>query len=210
MNNEQTPAIEFRNVSISFDDVHLNSGEMIVEDFARHVEELKDGPVGYRIVDVRPFFARDDDVLVAQNRELLRGVRRLDGEFLTDLIDRQFPFPQGVEDRNPQRVRQRLEEFRFEVAQLLPHRTLRCPDDRSQIAAGFSICASLQVLALTPTRVKPALRSDCIGSQIIPPPTPRPPYSRASRPCTASEGMSSRRVARRLKSCLRPSARWSR
>src|SRR5262249_49437502 len=76
--------------------------------------------------------------------------------FLTDLIDRQLPFPQGVENRNPQRVRQGFEEFRFEVAQLLPHRTLRYSDDRSQMTARFSICASLQMLALTPTRVKPA------------------------------------------------------
>src|SRR6266545_1797526 len=75
-----------------FQDV-LNSGEMVVEDFARHVEELEDGPVWRRIVDIRPFFARDDD-------------------------------------RNPQRVRQGLEEFRFEVAQLLPHRTPQDLDDR--------------------------------------------------------------------------------
>jgi hypothetical protein len=53
-----------------FQDV-LNSGEMVVKNFARHVEELEDGPVGHRVIDIRPLLARDDDVLVAQNRELL-------------------------------------------------------------------------------------------------------------------------------------------
>jgi hypothetical protein len=48
-----------------------NSCEMVVENVARHVHELEDGPVWRRIVDVRPLFARDDDVPVAQNRELL-------------------------------------------------------------------------------------------------------------------------------------------
>jgi hypothetical protein len=39
--------------------------------------------------------------------------------------------------------------------------------------AGFSICESLQMLALMPTRVKPARRSGGKGSQISSPSTPR-------------------------------------
>src|SRR5262249_47637922 len=44
-----------------FQDV-LNSGEMVVENFARHVEKPEDGPVGHRVIDTRTFLARDYDV----------------------------------------------------------------------------------------------------------------------------------------------------
>jgi hypothetical protein len=41
-----------------------------------------------------------------------------------------------------------LEEFRFEVAQLLHHQTLRGSDDSGQMTAGFSAYASLQIPTL--------------------------------------------------------------
>jgi hypothetical protein len=78
-------------------------------------------------------------------------------------------------------MRQGLEEFRFEIAQLLPHLTLWRSDDLSQMIAGFSICESLQMVALTPTRVKPARRSDSKEPQIASPSTPAPQSSAAFR-----------------------------
>jgi hypothetical protein len=50
---------------------------------------------------------------------------------LTDLVDSQLAFPQGIKNRDSSRVGQGFEKVRFEVAQLLSHSDAqaitRCP-----------------------------------------------------------------------------------
>src|SRR6266511_540327 len=63
-----------------------------------------------------------------------RSLRLIEPDFFQDVLTSGEmvveDFERHVEERNPQRVRQGLEEFRFEVAQLLPHRTPQDLDDR--------------------------------------------------------------------------------
>ena len=95
--------------------------QVMAEDFLGGIEQFEYALVAYGVVDVGALFARHDDIPATQHRELLRSISRLDGETLADLVDRQFALTQGVENGDSQGVRQCLEEFRLEVAELLSH-----------------------------------------------------------------------------------------
>jgi len=89
---------------------------MIVENVPGYIEEFEHGLVTDRIIDIRTFFARYQDISGSKDGELLGCICRLDIEPLADFINRQFSIPQSIKNRNPKWVRQRFEEFCFEVA----------------------------------------------------------------------------------------------
>src|SRR5574337_360817 len=99
-----------------------NPDKVVIEDLSRRVKQLKERRVAYGIVDTRPLLTGHHNPLIAKDCELLRGVGRLNRELPADLVDRQLSGAQRIQDRDPQRVRQRLEEVGFEIAQLLSHR----------------------------------------------------------------------------------------
>src|SRR6266511_600986 len=98
-----------------------DANQVMAEDLLGGIEQLEYALIAYRVVDVGAIFAGHHNIPVTQHRELLRSIRRLDGETLTDLVHCQLALTQCVEDRDSQRVGQRLEELGFENAELLPH-----------------------------------------------------------------------------------------
>jgi hypothetical protein len=98
-----------------------DANQVMAEDLSGGVEQFEDGFIVYRVVDVGALFTRDNNIPVTQHRELLRSVSRLDSETLADLINSQLALTQCVEDRDSQGMGQCLEEFRFEIAELLSH-----------------------------------------------------------------------------------------
>jgi hypothetical protein len=95
--------------------------QVMAEDFLGGVEQLEHAFIAYGVVNIGALFARHDDIPVTQHGELLGSIGRLDGETLADLVDCQLPFTQCVKDQDSQGVGQCLEEFRFEIAELLSH-----------------------------------------------------------------------------------------
>jgi hypothetical protein len=60
------------------------------------------------------YLARLDDVFVAENGEVLGGVRLLDADLFAELADGQLSVVKVLDDRDPGRVRESLEDFRLE------------------------------------------------------------------------------------------------
>lgn len=98
-----------------------NTDQVVAEDLLGRIEQLEYAFIAYRVVDVGPLFASRHDIPITQHRELLRSISRLDGETLADLVHCQLTLTQCVKDRDSQGVGQSLEEFCFEVAQLMSH-----------------------------------------------------------------------------------------
>jgi hypothetical protein len=100
-----------------------HANEVVIEDFFGRIKQLKYAFVAHGVIDVRAFFARDDDISVAQYGKLLRGVSLLDLKTLADLVDGQLAVSQGIKDRDSQGVSQSPEEVCFKFTELLSHST---------------------------------------------------------------------------------------
>src|SRR5262245_26037986 len=94
---------------------------MAIKDVASHVQELEDQRISNRVINIRTGFTGDNDVLVPQYRQLLRRVRLLNLELLTEFRNRSLALSQRVENRNSQRMCQSLEEFSLELPYLIRH-----------------------------------------------------------------------------------------
>jgi hypothetical protein len=96
----------------------LHADQLIVEDLLRDVEKLEYRRVADGIIDIQTLLAPDDDVPASQDRQLLRQGALLHIEPLAKLVNAELTVPQRINDCNPERVSQGLEEFRFEYPQL--------------------------------------------------------------------------------------------
>ena len=94
----------------------LHTYEVVIEYLFGCIKEDKDVAICNRVIDVRAFFPGFNDMLVAKDCKLLRGVGRLDAEHLTDLVDGEFSVPQRIENGNPERVCEGLEELSLKIA----------------------------------------------------------------------------------------------
>lgn len=99
----------------------LHTNKMVVENFLRHIKKLEKGRIGNGIVDIASRFPPDNDVARAQNRKLLGDIRLFNLQDLAELIHTLLAVAEAVQNPDTDRVRERLEEFRFEISKLLRH-----------------------------------------------------------------------------------------
>src|SRR5687767_663617 len=98
--------------------------EVPAEDAAGGVEELSDGGVAHRVTDGGAFLASLDHVLGAQDRQMLRDDRLIEGERLLQLLHALLAMAEDLENADPGGVAERLEEVRLQGLQLEPARPL--------------------------------------------------------------------------------------
>jgi hypothetical protein len=92
----------------------LASGQLIVEDPARHVEQVPDKRIAYGVPDGRALFAGGHDVLRAQDGQLLGHGGLVEIELGLELLDAPSVRAQDFQDPDADRVRERLEELGLE------------------------------------------------------------------------------------------------
>ena len=96
----------------------LGSGQLVVEDPPRHIEEIADERIAHGVPDGRALLAGRHDVLGAQDGELLRHGGLVEVEEGLELLDARLAGAEELEDPDTQRVRQRLEEVGLEGLQI--------------------------------------------------------------------------------------------
>src|SRR5687768_3689560 len=94
--------------------------QMAAEDAARDVEQLADGGVAHRVAHGGAFLARVDDVLAAQDGQVLRHARLVEGERVLELLHAVLAVTEDLEDAHPRGVAERLEEVGLQGLQLEP------------------------------------------------------------------------------------------
>lgn len=91
-----------------------NVDQVIIEDALCIIEQEEDARVADRIEDVLRLLAAFNDVALAQDSQLLRERALLDSQSSTQVVHANFALPQCVQNLDPERMRERLEEFRSE------------------------------------------------------------------------------------------------
>src|ERR1039458_257996 len=94
---------------------------MIIENVLRYIEKLKKGPVGNGVIHIAARFPSDHNIAHSQYRKLLRDVGWFNLQSFAELIHPFLAAAKAVENPNSDRVRERLEELRLEVGNLLWH-----------------------------------------------------------------------------------------
>src|SRR5664280_1385273 len=94
-------------------------GQVAVEDPVCHVEQLEEVRVVHAIDDRRAAPLGGHDVAAAQDRKLLRDRRRRRSDRVLELTHAQRPAAEQLEDPDPHRMGERLEELRLELAEAL-------------------------------------------------------------------------------------------
>src|SRR5829696_5876101 len=92
---------------------------MGVENASRDVEELEDIGVAHGIDHRSAVPLGGDDASAAEHGQLLRNRRWRRADRRLHLANAHRPLPQQLEDPDPDRMRERLEEFRLELAEPL-------------------------------------------------------------------------------------------
>jgi hypothetical protein len=92
---------------------------MIVENATGNLEEVVDQRIAHHIADGRPLLARDDDVLRAQDGELLRDDGLFEVERLLQFLDAALAAHECLEDADAHRVGECPEEFGLECLKVL-------------------------------------------------------------------------------------------
>jgi len=87
--------------------------QVVVEDLFRDIEQSENRGVSNRVVNVQPFLPANHDVAGTQDGELLGKRALLNLQKATKLIDPNLSLAESVENRNPQRMREGLEELRL-------------------------------------------------------------------------------------------------
>ena len=103
----------------------LGRVELVVEDGAGDIEQLREERVPDAVADRRSFPALGDDALVAEDRELLRHDRLLERQGVLQLLHGPPATHEELEEANARRVRERAEEARLEELQLTSEFLLR-------------------------------------------------------------------------------------
>ena len=99
--------------------------QLVVKDFFCHVQQLKQSPVGDRIKHAGSGFPTYHDVPEAQDGQLLGNVRRFEVEHLAQFAYALLAPSKAIHNSNTDRVRERLEEIRLEVSDLLRHMNIQ-------------------------------------------------------------------------------------
>ena len=92
----------------------LRAGELVVEDPAGDVEQVADQRVADGVTDADAGLGSDDDLAGAEDRELLRHHRLLEPELFLQLLHGAVALDQDLEDADPDRVGEGLEEAGLE------------------------------------------------------------------------------------------------
>lgn len=103
---------------------HVYRGtELGIEIAAQDVEDLDEGAIADRIINLIRDFPAHNNPFGSQDREMLRSVSLLDAESLNQFPSRQLAFPKNFDDRDPGRMRQPLKDVTFELSQHVAHTT---------------------------------------------------------------------------------------
>jgi len=94
---------------------------MVVEDAARHVEQLADGRVSKRVPDRQAFLMRRHDVPGPKYRELLRHDRLAQLQRLSQFLNSAIAANEDFENLDADWVGERPEELGFEGSKLILH-----------------------------------------------------------------------------------------
>lgn len=97
----------------------LRADEVVVENPPRGDEELRNQGVAHRVPHARPFLATGDDVVRAQDRQLLRDDRLLHAEGFLQFLDVLLAVHEELENPNANGVSERPEECGFERLKFL-------------------------------------------------------------------------------------------
>src|SRR3954453_23560769 len=97
----------------------LHAYQLIVEDLLRDIQKSEHRRVHYRVIDAEAFLASNNDVPAAQYRQLLRYGALLYTQPGAQLVHAGLAVPQRIDDGDPQRMRQRLEELRLKCSNIL-------------------------------------------------------------------------------------------
>ena len=92
----------------------LSADEVVVEDPPRRAQELRDQRITDGVPDVDAFFATGDDVRGPQHGQLLRHDWLLDTQRILQFLNAPLAVHEQLEDLDPNRMRERLEERGFE------------------------------------------------------------------------------------------------
>jgi hypothetical protein len=92
----------------------LGADEVIVENPARDTQQIGDERVTQDIPDAHAFFSAGHDVRGTQYRKLLRHYRLVNAKSFLQLLDALLTLDEQLEDPNPYRVCQGLEERSLE------------------------------------------------------------------------------------------------
>src|SRR5215510_14049055 len=87
----------------------------VVEHLPGHVEQLEERLVPHSVADRRPLLLGLDDRLAAEDGELLRDHGLIEAQHTLELADRPLAGPEPLEDPDPGRVGEGLEELRLEL-----------------------------------------------------------------------------------------------
>jgi hypothetical protein len=103
----------------------LRADELVAEDATRDSEEVPHEGVSERVPNRYAFLARRHDVVRAQHGEVLGDARLIKGQGGLELLDGSGLLHQELNEPNPNRVRQSLEESRLERLELSGPRLAR-------------------------------------------------------------------------------------
>jgi hypothetical protein len=96
----------------------LGADQMVTEDAAGDIQEIAQQRVTQGIPDGRPLFAGRDDILGAQDGQMLGEGGLANLEFALEFLHALFAAAERLENPDPQRVRQGPEEFGLESLKL--------------------------------------------------------------------------------------------
>lgn len=94
---------------------------LILKISAHQIKNLKDQRVAHAVKDLTPRFTGRHNLPSPEDGQVLRHVRLFDFEPLHQIADRELTLSQFVQYGDAGRVRQRLEDFSFELAQGIRH-----------------------------------------------------------------------------------------
>src|SRR5262249_38748267 len=92
--------------------------ELVVEDAPGHIEQVADQRVANGIANGRALLARDDHVLGSQDGELLGDRGLVEPQRGLKLLDAALADAQHLEESDPDRMRERLEEIGLEALEV--------------------------------------------------------------------------------------------
>jgi hypothetical protein len=99
----------------------LNSDQVIVEELSSDIQEPEERGVRDGIENIVPDLATQNNIADTQYGELLRDISWFYLQEVAEFVHTLFPVSQRIENANPDRVGQGLEELSLENRQLVWH-----------------------------------------------------------------------------------------
>jgi hypothetical protein len=88
-----------------------DANQMVIEYLLGYIEQLENSGIPHRVVDVQSLLAPNHNIARAQDGKLLGKSALLDLKKAAEFVDPEFSVAQGIQDGNPQWVRQGFEEL---------------------------------------------------------------------------------------------------